>query len=192
MTEDRFDVRNYIRVYNTLDSALCDSIVTKLKTANITKHEWYNTNTNTKQNSKEANEFDVSRDPIHTEEIVNAVQKAVHNYMIDIKKLTNLVLDLPYGFTFPRFNIMSASKSMEEHYDHIHTIFDGEHKGIPTLSVIGLLNDDFVGGEFVLCGDYNVSLQKGDILIWPSLFMYPHSVKTVIKGTRHTFVTWGS
>ena len=29
------------------------------------------------------------------------------------------------------------------HADHIHSMFDGEKKGIPILSVLGVLNDDY-------------------------------------------------
>lgn len=37
---------------------------------------------------------------------------------------------------------------MRKHYDHIHSIFDGQRKGIPVLSMLGILNNDYEGGEF--------------------------------------------
>ena len=39
---------------------------------------------------------------------------------------------------------------MAEHCDHISSLFDGQIKGIPMLSVVGQLNDNFEGGEFVM------------------------------------------
>ena len=45
-------------------------------------------------------------------------------------------------------------------FDHIHSIFDGNIKGIPVLSVVGLLNDNYEGGDFVMFEDYKVSLKK--------------------------------
>ena len=81
---------------------------------------------------------------------------------------------------------------MRPHYDHIHSLFDGQRRGIPVISVIGSLNDDFEGGELVFYDDFKVEMDKGDILLFPSNFMYPHRVEEVTKGERYTFVSWGS
>jgi predicted 2-oxoglutarate/Fe(II)-dependent dioxygenase YbiX len=70
-------------------------------------------------------------------------------------------------------------------------LFDGERKGVPILTVLGLLNDDFEGGDFLMFDDKKLNLSAGDIVIFPSNFMYPHSVTTVTKGTRYSFVAWG-
>ena len=79
---------------------------------------------------------------------------------------------------------------MAKHCDHIHDMFDGQMKGIPTLSIVGILNDDYEGGEFIMFDDYHVELPKGAIMVFPSNFLYPHKVEPVTKGTRHTFVSW--
>ena len=88
-----------------------------------------------------------------------------------------------------RFNRYGVNTFMAEHIDHIRTLFDGKHKGIPVLSLIGLLNDDFTGGEFVLC-DEVIPLKKNSLLIWPSVFLYPHKVMPIKSGIRHSFVGW--
>jgi predicted 2-oxoglutarate/Fe(II)-dependent dioxygenase YbiX len=79
---------------------------------------------------------------------------------------------------------------MEKHVDHIDSIFDGTVKGIPILSIIGLLNDDFEGGEIEMFEDTKIKLKAGEVLIFPSNFLYPHKVCPVTKGTRHSFVSW--
>ena len=33
-------------------------------------------------------------------------------------------------------------------------------------------------------------LEKGDALMFPSNFMYPHEVMPVTKGTRYSIITW--
>ena len=88
-----------------------------------------------------------------------------------------------------RFNRYTSNTFMAEHVDHIRSLFDGEQKGIPILSIIGLLNDDFTGGEFVLC-DEVIPLKKNSLIIWPSIFLYPHKVMPIKSGTRYTFVGW--
>ena len=78
---------------------------------------------------------------------------------------------------------------MREHYDHIHSLFDGKIKGVPILSIVGLLNDNYEGGQFMMRGE-EVKLTRGDILVFPSNFMYPHQVKDITKGIRFSFVSW--
>jgi predicted 2-oxoglutarate/Fe(II)-dependent dioxygenase YbiX len=89
-----------------------------------------------------------------------------------------------------RFNRYNVGTNMKLHYDHIHTIFDGARKGVPLLSIVALLNDDFEGGDFLMFDGKKVKLSAGDILIFPSNFMYPHEVTTVTKGTRYSCVCW--
>jgi predicted 2-oxoglutarate/Fe(II)-dependent dioxygenase YbiX len=79
---------------------------------------------------------------------------------------------------------------MEWHCDHIHDLFDGERKGVPILSIVGVLNDDYEGGEFVMWDNEKIELSAGSVMIFPSNFMYPHAVMPVISGTRHSFVSW--
>ena len=54
---------------------------------------------------------------------------------------------------------------------------------------IGLLNDDFEGGEFNLIG-VDQKIAAGDIMVFPSTFMYPHEIKVITKGCRHSFQSW--
>ena len=55
-------------------------------------------------------------------------------------------------------------------------------------SVLGVLNDDYEGGEFVLI-DEKIDLSKGDIIIFPSNFMYPHKVEPV-KKVFVIYISW--
>lgn len=54
-----------------------------------------------------------------------------------------------------------------------------------------ILNGDFEGGEFAFFDRELVyKLEKGDALMFPSNFMYPHEVMPVTKGTRYSIITW--
>jgi predicted 2-oxoglutarate/Fe(II)-dependent dioxygenase YbiX len=35
-----------------------------------------------------------------------------------------------------------------------------------------------------------LDLQAGDLLIFPSNFMYPHRVEPVTNGERYSFISW--
>ena len=72
------------------------------------------------------------------------------------------------------------------------------HNNYPrTLSFIYFLNNDYEGGELVFHSpdralEDNIIIKPtpGRCIIWPSNFMYPHSVKEVTKGTRYVLVSW--
>ena len=64
-----------------------------------------------------------------------------------------------------------------------------------TMSCIFLLNNDYEGGN--LCfrnpdgsGEWEVEVMPNRMIIWPSNFLYPHTVKPVTKGTRYSVVAW--
>ena len=79
---------------------------------------------------------------------------------------------------------------MDHHCDHIQTLFDGKNKGVPILSCLGLLNDNYEGGEFFILDDFKIDLKKGDLLIFPSNFLYPHRVLPVTSGIRYSYISW--
>jgi len=64
-----------------------------------------------------------------------------------------------------------------------------------TISCILLLNNDYEGGN--LCfrnpdgsGEWEVEVKPNRMIIWPSNFLYPHTVKPVTKGKRYSVVAW--
>jgi predicted 2-oxoglutarate/Fe(II)-dependent dioxygenase YbiX len=56
--------------------------------------------------------------------------------------------------------------------------------------MIGILNDDYEGGELTFFEDHKIETRTGDIIIFPSCFLYPHAIQEVVKGTRYSFVSW--
>ena len=38
--------------------------------------------------------------------------------------------------------------------------------------------------------DYEIEFKQGDVVIFPSLFLYPHKVEPVTKGTRYSYISW--
>jgi len=54
-----------------------------------------------------------------------------------------------------------------------------------------ILNDDFEGGEFAFFDrELKYRLEKGDAIMFPSNFMYPHEIMPVTQGTRYSIITW--
>ncbi len=59
------------------------------------------------------------------------------------------------------------------------------------LTVIISMNDNYEGGEVALFNREMVyKLGVGDVIMFPSNFMYPHEIMPVTKGTRFSTITW--
>ena len=93
------------------------------------------------------------------------------------------------GFSYPKYLRYHPGCTIIPHCDHIHSLFDGNIKGIPFLSLVTLLNDDFVGGDFMI-GDCKIELKAGQTILFPSSFLYPHQVTTVLEGIRNSIAVW--
>ena len=93
-------------------------------------------------------------------------------------------------FSTIRFNRYGNGQIMRQHHDHIHSLFDGNEKGIPVLSFILNLNDNYEGADLFFWENHVVKLGKGDIIMFPSLFLFPHGVTEAISGLRYSAVSW--
>ena len=120
---------------------------------------------------------------------MNLTWKALEKYVV-IDKIGGETFNGWKGFSAIRFNRYKKNQIMSKHSDHIHSLFEGEKRGIPILSIVCVLNDNYEGGQFIMFDDYEIKFKTGDLIIFPSLFLYPHLVKPVKKGIRYSFVSW--
>jgi hypothetical protein len=104
-------------------------------------------------------------------------------------KFDNNILDYDYRNIFD-IEILKYENTgfYTWHVDHFATI-------PRTMSCILLLNNDYEGGN--LCfrnpdgsGEWEVEVKPNRMIIWPSNFLYPHTVKPVTKGKRYSVVAW--
>ena len=182
------DLKYYIQHQKGfLPETFCDKILDELKLIKFEEHTFYNANTNEYKPRSGSQELSMSWGNVSTKNDLNKiVDDTAFRY---VKELKMPWFDKYQGYSHVRFNKYAENKKMALHADHIHSMFDGERKGIPILSVLGVLNDDYEGGEFVLI-DEKIDLSKGDIIIFPSNFMYPHKVEPVTKGIRYSYISW--
>jgi hypothetical protein len=180
---------SYLKVYhNFIDDETCDTTVAEMEQLGWQQHTFYNPTNGSYTNRSGNRELDISYDKVSTREVLmKKVWDGLSRYLTDI--------NFPWfnswaGYSGIRFNKYSEDRVMAEHCDHIHSMFDGEMKGIPTLSFVGQLNDDFVGGEFVMWKDKIIEMHKGTVIVFPSVFLFPHRVDAVKSGTRYSFVSW--
>jgi len=67
-----------------------------------------------------------------------------------------------------------------------------DHKEVHRrLSLVYYINDDYKGGEIVF-PRFNITYKPNanELLLFPSTYVYNHSVSPVIEGTRYAVVSW--
>lgn len=109
----------------------------------------------------------------------------IHEYMKDIEWY-----DIYNDFTDPKFMKYQHSHDMQLHCDHVRYHFDGTRKGIPIVSIVGSLDNKHEGGYVNFWNKKDYYVGKGEIMFFPSNFLYPHKVTEVTKGLRYSFVSW--
>ena len=185
-------VDDYIMIQNLIPTQVCKYLIKEnsLPEKKWSKHSWYNRSLKDSYLLPDK-ELDVIGSTFEQfPQLLNYLREAVHNYQ---QKYSSPKDEIKPRWikhiSPPRINRYKVGTKMRAHYDHIHSLFDGDLRGVPILSFVGLLNDNYKGGEF-MCRDKKIKLTRGDILMFPSNFMYPHEVKEITKGIRYSFVGW--
>lgn len=174
-------------VKNALSFDTCDAILHEF----VNSDEWVDTVVGTGELKKD----------------IRNCQTIVISYPHIIKKnkavrheLDNLIFEgaskciTKYNSKFPHCRI--EEDSGYELLKYIEGGFYIEHtdsfKARPrAVSCSFILNDNFEGGEFAFFNKkLKYKLNKGDALMFPSNFMYPHEIMPVTKGTRYSIITW--
>jgi len=177
-----------IRLPNYISNEVCDKTLEEVKNFDFKEHNFYNHRLKENKNISGNQELEISFNKVSNQNyIMKRLWHAINTYINEFNFFWH---DSWEGYTEPRFNKYSENKKMHEHCDHIHSIFDGKKRGIPTLSILGLLNDDFEGGELVMFTDTNIEFKKGDLILFPSNFLFPHRIEPVKKGTRYSYISW--
>ena len=181
----------YVFKKKILSDKFCDETIKQLnKNKNWKKHTFYNNKTKKHRKFSGKKELDISFEENidNKKEIMNSIWYAIEEYLL--KHLKFKWFNSWVGYSNIRFNKYSTNTKMAEHCDHIHDLFEGPIKGVPIFSIVGLLNDNFKGGDFIMFQNKKIKLSKGEILIFPSNFLYPHRVDLIKKVTRHSYVSW--
>ena len=173
-----------------IPSHLCDHIVEDIQTREWEKHQWYD-NSEDMYVSEKTLELDVQPtiqelQNLLTPIIIGAGDLYTSEYTFPCQR-TSIIIG---KFSPVRFNRYNKGQIMRQHHDHIYSLFDGKYKGIPVLSYILNFNDDYEGADLFFWEDHVVELGNGDIVMFPSLFLFPHGVTEAIKGTRYSGVCW--
>ena len=172
-----------LTIPNVLTDTLCKKVIKELKKADWGDGNYY---TRRKDWNKKSGCPSGTFDTLPSDQdIKNGIWRAIHKYVIEELKFHWFAhWD---GFSALKFHRYKKNQFAEKHCDQYAQIFK---KGIPILSIIGSLNNNYEGGELIFFKDKEYKLKAGEILMFPSNFLYPHKVMPVKKGARYTYVSW--
>jgi hypothetical protein len=187
------EIKKFIGIY---DEALPLNVLGNLlRYANICKFEKAGIISEKKEGDVD---FDVRRTYIHSLSNLDNKLSNVHWYCFlytyfnnGLKKyaMDNKILDI-------RWKGLSQLAILKYENTGFYTWHTDHAMEAPrTMSCILLLNNDYEGGN--LCfrnpdgsGEWEVDVKPNRLIVWPSNFLYPHTVKPVTKGTRYSVVAW--
>lgn len=181
---------HYIKVYKSiLPEKLCDKILNEYVTTDLWGHAM--TGGGLDQNARNCDVIGISCKDIIAQnhdyrlgldsEIYNCVHIALDMYEKQFAPKEGLCIEEDTGYELLRYK---EGQFYVQHTDHFK-----ENPRVISCSIC--LNDDYEGGEFAFFGrKIKIKLGKGDILMFPSSFMYPHEVMPVTKGNRYNIITW--
>jgi predicted 2-oxoglutarate/Fe(II)-dependent dioxygenase YbiX len=177
-------VLDYIRVYDIDLSGPFKAVAAV--TDGWRTHSWYHAGTQRyhSEATKELAVRNLDDQPEIQRDLINATVEAVKAYCDALMPWATV-----HHLSPPRLNRYEVGTLMRMHSDHIHSIFDGQAKGVPVLSIVGNLNDGYEGGVLTICGQ-PYDLKANQIIVFPSCFMFPHEVTELTAGTRYSFVSW--
>jgi predicted 2-oxoglutarate/Fe(II)-dependent dioxygenase YbiX len=127
---------------------------------------------------------DIRRQDKHSNELKNIWQNCYDS-------MSQAVLDYCYRYNLVELQYWEAmnfikydkGQHFEEHTDHGFSYN-------ATVSLVAYINDDYEGGElYFRLQDLMYKPEAGDLIIFPSNFMYPHKAMQVTEGTKYSIVT---
>jgi predicted 2-oxoglutarate/Fe(II)-dependent dioxygenase YbiX len=180
-------LKNFIHIERGLiPKDTCRFVIDSIKNESWNSHSWSTDGTDSF--SYPTKELDVLEPTPDLEDILNpliSLSVKYYNDFIGSEKVSQVTCFSPV-----RFNRYQKGQTMRIHCDHIKTLFEGEVRGIPVLSIIINFNDDYKGGDLIFWDDYKVDLGEGDVVVFPSLFLFPHRIEEVTENIRYSGVAW--
>lgn len=110
------------------------------------------------------------------EDVESSIRYCVNHY----ESMYNFKMDYMEAINFVRY---SPGQHFSVHADHGFSYSC-------TLSSIAYINDDYEGGELWFPYlDIEFKPEAGDIVLFPSTYIYAHAAKKVLKGYKYSAVT---
>jgi hypothetical protein len=100
--------------------------------------------------------------------------------LIDYCNMYNIQMNYWEQFNFVKYG---PGNYFKEHADHGFSY-------VATVSMVGYINEDYVGGELVFPKiGIQVKPKSGDLYIFPSTYLFSHAAMPISEGIKYSIVT---
>lgn len=104
----------------------------------------------------------------------------IHPHVQDYGNYWGVGMNYYEVFNYVKYE--GAGKHFKVHADHGPAY-------VTTVSAVAYLNDDYVGGELIFPRfGLTIKPEVGDLVVFPSTFIYEHSSEPIISGTKYSIV----
>jgi hypothetical protein len=179
---------NIFVVENVIESETCDQITSEIKKYNCKKKVLK------EGNNVECFQIDYTENRKITEYFIKKMTELINEMVffknIPISGMNNIEIRKVYGET--RLHADGTCSDSVIHPTRNHYI-----KIIRSLTIVGVLNDDYDGGEYNFpLQNVNLKLKAGSFIMFPPYWTHPHSVSKIITKPncneyRYIVSTWG-
>jgi hypothetical protein len=113
-------------------------------------------------------------------EMHNGIFQSIRRCVDDYGRYWGVGINSYEAFNFVKYE--GAGTHFKIHADHGPTY-------VSTTSIVAYLNDEYVGGELWF-PRFNLTIkpQAGDIVVFPSTYIYEHASQEMISGTKYSVV----
>ena len=120
-----------------------------------------------------------NRDNEDLHRINDSVLSAVKKCVSDYASLWDISINYYEPLNFVKYE--HPNSYFKRHIDHSPNI-------VRTVSAVVYLNDDYEGGElcFLRLDELAIKPEAGDILVFPSTYLYEHESKNILKGAKYS------
>ena len=180
------NLKDYIFQQSLFTNEFCDLVVNEFSQENFLRNNHCNSN-----KTRFLGEFLLTNEIINRKnsytrkkilsEINNNIILSIEDYMNHLN-INHLPLSEHTGIQFRK---MLEGDHYLEHDD------DKAGLSYNKITISISLNDSYEGGHLNFFNDtFTIKHKKGDIVMFPSSFLFPHSVSKVEKGIRYQLITW--
>jgi len=136
----------------------------------------------------------VRQKPFKEEDVDTISKRILFNELSILKnKLQDIYIDKVSPWYFgseSTFNFLSYDGKVKGHYEY-HTDHYKLEPRVLTMLIGVNSKDEWEGGKLLVGNDEEgIKLDKGECLMFPSNFMFPHKVAPVESGNRKVLVIW--
>ena len=173
------NILDFIKVYKkSVSDELCDDIVNKYKDSSEFKLAAIVSEKTLNDKVRNCYSLPLNDDKEIDDRLFKEQSQNIQKYS---KEFPNVLINEDTGYGLLKYK---TGGFYVEHVDHAPEF-------VRTVSCSIILNDDFEGGEFAFFGrEHVIKASKGDVIMFPSNFVYRHEVLQVTKGTRYAIITW--